>query len=326
MLPADDVFSRKLLVCVHNGALGDFLNVLPALYAIKKTCPDKYLYWSGKKAHAHWAGAAGIKVAPPSLRRAAERLYGATALPEALRDAGVLWFGLGAAPTPHPVQGLVFLPGVNDSFTPPRELYRRVLAARGLAWDEAWQAHFRAHWGGWSQAEQKRPDGEVLLFPGGGHRAKHWPLVKYFELYDRLARQGVASRFVLGSAELERGPRPEDLGGRACLVPADLAELQAALTGCRAVCGNDCGPLHLAGLVGAPGVVLFGPTSARQWRPLGLGALSADTACRPCTRTTARIACAPPAAHPARPAEATACMAAIGVEDVLAELLKTLEA
>jgi len=37
--------------------------------------------------------------------------------------------------------------------------------------------------------------------------------------------------------------------------------------------GNDSGASHLAGAVGARGVVLFGPTQPQQWRPLG-GALS----------------------------------------------------
>jgi ADP-heptose:LPS heptosyltransferase len=33
--------------------------------------------------------------------------------------------------------------------------------------------------------------------------------------------------------------------------------------------GNDSGISHLAGAVGARGVVLFGPTRPHQWRPLG---------------------------------------------------------
>jgi ADP-heptose:LPS heptosyltransferase len=33
--------------------------------------------------------------------------------------------------------------------------------------------------------------------------------------------------------------------------------------------GNDSGISHLAGLLGRHGVVLFGPTRAARWRPLG---------------------------------------------------------
>ena len=33
--------------------------------------------------------------------------------------------------------------------------------------------------------------------------------------------------------------------------------------------GNDSGISHLAAAIGTPGVVLFGPTDPRRWRPLG---------------------------------------------------------
>jgi ADP-heptose:LPS heptosyltransferase len=47
-----------------------------------------------------------------------------------------------------------------------------------------------------------------------------------------------------------------------------LPDLAALLAGVALFLGNDSGISHLAAAVGAPGVVLFGPTDARRWRPL----------------------------------------------------------
>ena len=43
------------------------------------------------------------------------------------------------------------------------------------------------------------------------------------------------------------------------------------LARCRALVSADSGPVHLAGAVGCPVIGLYGPTSARQFRPWGEG-------------------------------------------------------
>ena len=54
-------------------------------------------------------------------------------------------------------------------------------------------------------------------------------------------------------------------------VASELSLLQVAalLSQADFYLGNDSGVSHLAGAVGARGVVLFGPTLPQQWRPLG---------------------------------------------------------
>ena len=47
-----------------------------------------------------------------------------------------------------------------------------------------------------------------------------------------------------------------------------LPDVAALLAGVALFVGNDSGISHLAAAVGTPGVVLFGPTDARRWRPL----------------------------------------------------------
>ena len=94
-----------------------------------------------------------------------------------------------------------------------------------------------------------------------------------------------------GPVEREQGI---EVQGFDVLRPDDLFVLQEALVRARLAVGNDCGPMHLAGMLGLPGLVLFGPTSARQWGPFGLRTLSRDILCRPCTQTTADLDCGNP--------------------------------
>jgi hypothetical protein len=148
---------------------------------------------------------------------------------------------------------------------------------------------------------------DALLFPGAGHPAKQWPLVQFFELADWLLAQGWSVQFVLGPAEVERGmtvqPHP-------ALRPTTLEELQDLLLAAGLVVGNDSGPMHLAGMLGVPGVALFGPASELQWGPVGLGLVSLDHSCRPCTRT-GRISCRQPR-----------CMLDLSQEMVRAEIMR----
>jgi len=66
-----------------------------------------------------------------------------------------------------------------------------------------------------------------------------------------------------------------------------LAELGGFLGGARAMVGNDSGPFHLASALGVPGAVIFGPTDAGLWAPLGARAqiLQHSSVCDPqCSR------------------------------------------
>ena len=48
-----------------------------------------------------------------------------------------------------------------------------------------------------------------------------------------------------------------------------MADVAAVLARATLYLGNDSGVSHLAGAVGAQGVVLYGPTDPRRWGPLG---------------------------------------------------------
>jgi len=109
---------------------------------------------------------------------------------------------------------------------------------------------------------------EVLVHPGSGAVAKNWPPARFAETIRALGRP---ARLIVGEADVAAALALEDCLGHALprLLNTPLEELAARLAGCHAYLGNDSGVSHLAGLCGAPTVVLFGPTSPVVWSPLG---------------------------------------------------------
>jgi ADP-heptose:LPS heptosyltransferase len=293
------------IVLEHAGALGDFFLAWPVFLSVVRHFPDIPAHFAVRPSLAGYLSPLASPC-PPDLRRALDERFAATSWPEALADTLVVRPGLATRPGLPESDRFLFLPGLMPgSFTSPRELYRQALAKRGIPlatdWQQAFQALFGCH----------TPTGnDVLLFPGAGHPDKGWPLARFSALAAGLIGCGLRPVYVLGPAELERGLAPADA---AVVVPETVEALSRALCAARAVVGPDCGPLHLAGLHGVPGLAIFGPTSPRQWGPAGLEILTAVMACSPCTAVTSGgFAAACPRPLP--------CLEAIGHEAVLEQV------
>jgi ADP-heptose:LPS heptosyltransferase len=290
---------------IHEGALGDFLLAWPAVRSLAMAQAGREILWAGRAAYLPWVRPLGVSPCPPRLADLARQLPGPW--PADLPPGRVVRFGLRDRPDPS-APGYWFLPGIAPGRS-PRDVYAAGLATRGIPFAPDWLPAFQALFGRAASAGTR-----ILLFPGAGHRLKHWPRVQFLELARRLAARGLEPLLALGPAELERGFAAD---GLPFLAPPDLEALTAALLGARLAVGNDCGPLHLAGMLGLPGVAIFGPTSARQWAPPGLTALRGQAGCRPCTLTTADLAC--PQADPTPP-----CLASITLKDVEEAALRLL--
>jgi len=112
----------------------------------------------------------------------------------------------------------------------------------------------------------------LILHPGSGGKRKRWAI----EGFTRVARwwkKQINGQVVilLGPAEESEGTlwRQEGIVENA----RSLWQIGALLSRADLYVGNDSGVSHLAGAMGARGAVVFGPTCAEQWRPLG-GALT----------------------------------------------------
>lgn len=118
------------------------------------------------------------------------------------------------------------------------------------------------------------PGDYILIHPGAGSPQKCWPLERFMELAQGLetTRPHAKTLFVLGPAELDRWAnatirRLEE--HFPCSTGPTLEELAGLMGQARCFVGNDSGAAHLAAAVGTPTVALFGPTSWRQFQPLG---------------------------------------------------------
>ena len=112
----------------------------------------------------------------------------------------------------------------------------------------------------------------AVIHPGAGAEGKCWPLERFLAVGAAMSEAGLGVAFVLGPVEADRwrdGRLARIRSGFPVLIGPPLNVLAGALAGAAAYLGNDSGVSHLAAAVGAPALVLFGPTNPRHFRPIG---------------------------------------------------------
>jgi heptosyltransferase-2 len=112
----------------------------------------------------------------------------------------------------------------------------------------------------------------VALHPGSGSNRKNWPLDRWLELARSLLDQDRKRMLLLVGGEADgerlaalRASLPDQRIEVAESLP--LTALAAELHQCAALVGHDSGISHLAAAVGAPSVLLYGPTDPAVWAP-----------------------------------------------------------
>ncbi len=165
-----------------------------------------------------------------------------------------------------------------------------------------------------------RPPGEplVLVHPGASLAYKRWPLPRYVELANRLCDQ-VAVEFVQ-----QNDPAENLLDPRVHRIEVDtLPEFFERMDRAALFIGNNSGPMHVASVLGVPGVIFAGPC-ADHWKPMWHGEKfvllrDAGLACQPCDRDGRSVN------RCLNFAEPMACMNRLSVEQVLRLALDRLE-
>lgn len=276
------------VLVVFPGSLGDFLCFLPALDVIREVTPGKAIELIVR------GGAFELAYELPSVHHVLSLERGVFAqlfspfvsIPEewsrffASVTEVFSWHGSTqpevmsnlARFTQGPVRSFAFFRGQEDCHA--SAYYLRCVGAGELRCPSLtvredkieWLTHYWEH-------SMKRPSEQVLIIhPGSGGARKRWVPEGFTEVARWWQKRKFGRvLFLLGPAEEQEEQQWRQVGE----VAANLSLWQVAALLSRAdlYLGNDSGVSHLAGAVGARGVVLFGPTRPQQWRPLG-GALS----------------------------------------------------
>jgi heptosyltransferase I len=266
------------ILAVRLGAMGDILHALPAVASLKKSFPEKRIFWVvARKWMALLDGNPNIDEIIPFDRRGASGLAQTWRRLRAIRPeiaidfqgliqsaiAGKtarpgIYFGLKGSLAREPLAALFYTRRVAASGPHRVERNLQLAAAAGasLLTEESWLPA--------GQPEGELPAGPfILTSPLAGWVSKQWPLARYEELGKRLRAQGLelVANVPLG-CERALGTfthlhfHTSSIGG--------LIDATRRAVG---VVGVDSGPLHLAAALGKPGVALFGPTDPIQNGP-----------------------------------------------------------
>jgi len=277
------------ILVIHPGALGDLLEAVPALVALRALRAGTRLALAAQPRLADFLRGAGVADEALSFDGLAlETLFGGDSVSPAVKarlarfDRVVSWFGSRADHFADRLRAIVpealVEPPVPETGPPPTvwEHLLETLAPWGvkapsppvlLTPPEAWRAEARL-----ALSRLGRDDRRPLLFvhPGAGGRDKRWPAANFAEVIRRVAGEtGCQVLIHQGPADrdaVDQLTRALDLTALS-LVEPPLHRLAGVLQEAGAYLGADSGVSHLAAAVGAPSVILFPPATHGRWTP-----------------------------------------------------------
>jgi ADP-heptose:LPS heptosyltransferase len=264
--------SIERVAVVFPGALGDLLLALPALRLVRARHAGAHLTLVVNGSLVSLASLVDVADAVASLDdRDGARLFGGDELPTWLAGQPTLysWIGSGDAALRARLSGATRSAHFHRVEQGPgeRHVAAEYIRALGLvpALPEPAPARIRPPASGLAAGLLARLAPPVLaVHPGAGSRAKRWDTAGFVQVANWWRSAGGTAVIVAGPAEAGEAPMLGPPEARDWPLP----DVAALLSGAALYLGNDSGISHLAAAVGAPGVVLFGPTDARRWRPL----------------------------------------------------------
>jgi heptosyltransferase I len=266
------------ILAVRLGAMGDILHALPAVASLKKSFPERRIYWVvARKWMELLDGNPNIDELIPFDRQDMNALGKTWRRLRAIRPeiaidfqgliqsalAGraarpKLYFGLASSLAREPLAALLYTRRIEAAGPHRVERNLQLAAAAGAAvlTEDSWLPPGRP--------EGEMPAGSfILTSPLAGWVSKQWPLACYEELGKRLRAQGLEL-----VANVPAG-REREIGDfhHLRVHTSSISGLIHATRRAAGVVGVDSGPLHLAAALGKPGVALFGPTDPVQNGP-----------------------------------------------------------
>jgi ADP-heptose:LPS heptosyltransferase len=117
-----------------------------------------------------------------------------------------------------------------------------------------------------SSSNQISKQTRIAIAPGSGSKRKNWPLERFQIVADHIESQGYQVSWIAGECEAEFTFRDKDQ----LLRNTDLISLSRFLHGCTFFIGNDSGVTHLAAASGCRVIALFGASNPAIWTPRGI--------------------------------------------------------
>lgn len=275
--------SRGKILVIRGGAIGDFILTLPVLSVLRREFPETPLEVLGYPKLAELALAGGM-------------IDGCRSI-EARPLAG--FFARGGKLDPGLIEYFEGFSVIISYLYDPDEIFKTNIAKAGKAqyiqgphrpvetedthaaevflkpleklaiFDAAAVPRLQIRRSG--KAASLGPGRWLAVHPGSGSEKKNWPEPKWAALLERVLAETSWNILIIGG-EAEGG-RLERL---AKLLPPErrrlaqnfpLVLLAETLLKCSLFLGHDSGISHLAAALGIPGLVLWGPSNARIWRP-----------------------------------------------------------
>jgi ADP-heptose:LPS heptosyltransferase len=300
------------ILIVHQGALGDLILSLPALYSMRLYYGDSPWTMAGNPEtlsllhgrfyarevisfhQKEWAGLFQQEALIPDRFQHYLSSFQKTYLfskrkPEIL-TGGLIRAGL---------KEVLWMPSLPDGQEKRslQSLQKEILESENIPWVETDKTIFptpedlreaEEYLGQTFKSEEERP--LWALQPGSGSPHKNWPLERFLEVARKLLSGRKAQPlFLVGPVEREISPgmvRTIEALGFPVLKNLTLPVLAGVLSHCSGYIGNDSGVSHLAAALGLRTVVLFGPTDPLLWSPPGkkVRVLWSSPPCFPCSR------------------------------------------
>ncbi|MBI5605869.1 MAG: glycosyltransferase family 9 protein [Deltaproteobacteria bacterium] len=309
--------ASKPILIIHQGALGDLIMSLPALYSMRlfhgstpwnmAGNPETLAllhrrFYAQEVVSIHrkdWAGLFQEKSKVPDRFRdflsSFQKAYLFSANKPEVLIQGL--FSAGLAKT-------VWIPSFPDvqQNSSLQSLQKEILKFENIPWVESEKIIFPSPEDlqkGLEYLRQIPKPGEGLplwaMHSGSGSPHKNWPLEGFLEVAQELRSLKKAQPFFLmGPVEQETSPETVKMieaRGFPIIRSVTLPVLAGVLSQCAGYLGNDSGVSHLAAALGLPTVVLFGPTDPIFWGPKGkkVRILSPSIPCAPCIPETRRV-------------------------------------
>lgn len=303
----------RITIVTFSAALGDTLQIVPALRALRTEFHDAQIHLCGSSGPGSLLKLASVvdtfassddpMLAPLATGKASGTLPAALAFPdlviaytsrteEAKSVLGRLKLR-SIVDTPHPRLGEHAAQHLLRSLTP-----------LGIA-------------GQWSGPQSVAPldlpenhndSDRIIIHPGSGAVWKCAPAELFQDIAHTLLQAGRRVVVLQGPAD-EAAVKPMGWSGE-ILSPDSIIDLANQVAGSAGAIGNDSGATHLAALLGIPTVALFGPTHPDTWGPMG-------------PRVEVVRACTKPPATKMRVCDDPHCLDSITVDVVVQALKRT---